>query len=119
MDLLRRIGEGVTVDALDQVAKHVYTDPAARRMLMNRIVPEGTLKRRLREGRLTPAEGERTARVANVIAHAEYVWRNAEDAREFPGERCLPRAAGTDDGDRGCHVGHKLPLGSFAEDRRP
>ncbi|NUB26797.1 antitoxin Xre/MbcA/ParS toxin-binding domain-containing protein [Azospirillum brasilense] len=83
MDLQRRIGEGVAVDALDRVARHVYADPAARRILMNRIVPEGTLKRRLREGRLTPAEGERTARVANVIAHAEYVWRNAEDARQW------------------------------------
>ena len=81
MDLMRGLGKGIRVEALDHVARHVYPEPGARRTLMARVVPEGTLKRRLREGRLTPAESERTARLANIIAQAEYVWRDAGDAR--------------------------------------
>ena len=83
LDLQKSLGEGVSIGALDRVAGHVYTDQTARRALMNRVVPEGTLKRRQREGRLTAAESERTARLANVIAHAEYVWRNPDDARQW------------------------------------
>lgn len=83
LDLLNGLGEGINVNALDHVAGHVYPEPIARRALMTRVVPEGTLKRRLREGRLNPGESERTARLANVIAHAEYVWRNVADARTW------------------------------------
>jgi putative toxin-antitoxin system antitoxin component (TIGR02293 family) len=83
LDLQRGIGEGVKLGALDRVVGRIYTDPMARRSLMNRVVPQGTLKRRLREGRLSPAESERTARLANVIAHAEYAWRNEDDARQW------------------------------------
>jgi putative toxin-antitoxin system antitoxin component (TIGR02293 family) len=83
LDLQRGLGEGVNVGALDRVVGHVYADPTARRALMNRVVPEGTLKRRQRQGRLTPAESERTARLANIITHAEYVWRNEDDARQW------------------------------------
>ena len=83
LDLQRGIGAGLKVAALDRVAGHVYSDPTARRGLMTRVVPEGTLKRRLREGRLSPAESERAARLANVIAHAEYVWRDADQARQW------------------------------------
>jgi putative toxin-antitoxin system antitoxin component (TIGR02293 family) len=83
LDLQCGLGEGVKFGALDRVVGRVYTDPMARRSLMNRIVPQGTLKRRLREGRLSPAESERTARLANVIAYAEYVWRDEDDARQW------------------------------------
>ena len=47
------------------------------------MVPEGTYKRRLKTGRLTPEESERVARLANVIALAEAVWGDADDARAF------------------------------------
>ena len=82
LDLQRGIGEGVKLGALDRVVGRIYTDPMARRSLMSRVVPQGTLKRRMREGRLAPAESERTARLAHVIAHAEHVWRNEDDARQ-------------------------------------
>lgn len=81
LDLSRGLGEGVNVSALDHVASHVYADPTARRGLMLRVVPEGTLKRRLRDGRLNPVESERTARLANIITKAEYVWRDRQDAK--------------------------------------
>jgi putative toxin-antitoxin system antitoxin component (TIGR02293 family) len=82
-ELREGIGAGLNVAVLEQVAGHLYRDPAMRRGLMRRVVPEGSLKRRLREGRLTSGESERTARLANVIAHAEYVWRNEDDARQW------------------------------------
>jgi RES domain-containing protein len=50
---------------------------------MHRVVPEDSLKRRLRGGRLSPAESERTVRLANVIAQAEHVWRDHKNARRF------------------------------------
>jgi putative toxin-antitoxin system antitoxin component (TIGR02293 family) len=82
-ELLRAIGHGLRPEVLEQVAARVFDDPAARRRLMHRVVPEGSLKRRVRDGRLSPLESERTARLANIIAHAEYVWRDAADARQF------------------------------------
>jgi len=48
---------------------------------MNRIVPEATFK--CRRDRLSAAESERTERMARVVANAEYVWDNREDARRF------------------------------------
>jgi putative toxin-antitoxin system antitoxin component (TIGR02293 family) len=82
-ELRQEIGHGLRVAVLEQVCAQVHDDPAARRALMHRVVPEGSLKRRVREGRLSPAESERTARLANVIAQAEHVWRDAVDARRF------------------------------------
>ncbi len=48
---------------------------------MNRIVPEATFKRR--RDRLSTAESERTERIARVVADAEYVWDDRDDARRF------------------------------------
>ncbi len=45
---------------------------------MYRVVPEATYKRR---SRLTVVESERTERLARVIATAESVWGDAEDAK--------------------------------------
>jgi len=47
---------------------------------MFRVVPEATFKRRVR---LSPAESERTERLARVIAASEYAWSNQEDARAW------------------------------------
>ena len=82
-DLREEIARGLRVAALHNTAEHVFTDPAARRRFLYRIVPEGSYKRRVKTGRLTPAESERTARVAHVVALAEYVWDDPEAAREF------------------------------------
>ena len=48
---------------------------------MYRVVPEATFKRR--RDRLSPAESERTERLARVIAAAEHVWDDPEQARRF------------------------------------
>jgi putative toxin-antitoxin system antitoxin component (TIGR02293 family) len=48
---------------------------------MHQIVPEATYKRRRQ--RLSPAESERTERMARVVAMVEYVWEDREQARRF------------------------------------
>ena len=66
---------------LRNVARRVFAGAGEQRAMMQRIVPEATYKRR-RE-RLSPAESERTERVARVVATAEDVWQNREQARRF------------------------------------
>ncbi|MGA3079963.1 MAG: antitoxin Xre/MbcA/ParS toxin-binding domain-containing protein [Terracidiphilus sp.] len=61
------------------LARACSSAPQARTMLY-RVVPEATYKRRTR---LSAAESERTERLARVIAAAEYVWDNRDDAREW------------------------------------
>jgi len=63
------------------VVGRVFPDAPSQRALMYRIVPEATYKRR-RE-RLSPAERERTERLARVIAMAEEVWQDREQTRRF------------------------------------
>jgi putative toxin-antitoxin system antitoxin component (TIGR02293 family) len=82
-DLRAEIARGLRLSALQKTAEHVFPDPAARKRFLHRVVPEGSYKRRARSGQLTPAESERTARIAHVVALAEYVWDDAEAAREF------------------------------------
>jgi putative toxin-antitoxin system antitoxin component (TIGR02293 family) len=82
-DLRAEIKRGLRLDALHKTVEHVYRDPAERRRFLHRIVPEGSYKRRAKTGQLTPAESERTARIAHVVAFAEYVWDDPEAARQF------------------------------------
>ena len=79
--LIRRIQEGLPVAALDRIAKRIAPgDPNFR----HRIVPRSSLARRRQHGgRLSPEEGARLARLANVWGFALEVWKNEEDAREF------------------------------------
>ena len=74
---------GLRLAALQRTAEHIFPDPAARRRFVYRIVPEGSYKRRVKTGRLTSVESERTARIANIVALANYVWDDPEAAREF------------------------------------
>jgi putative toxin-antitoxin system antitoxin component (TIGR02293 family) len=82
-DLRAEIRRGLRIEALHKTVEHVYRDPAERRRFLHRIVPEGSYKRRTKTGQLTPAESERTARIAYVVAFAEYVWDDPEAARQF------------------------------------
>ena len=52
-----------------------------QRRITHRIVPEATYKRR--GDRLSLVESERTERLARVVATAEWLWGNREDARRF------------------------------------
>jgi putative toxin-antitoxin system antitoxin component (TIGR02293 family) len=82
-DLRTEIRRGLRLEALHKTVEHVLRDPAERRRFLYRVVPEGSYKRRVKIGCLTPAESERVARLANVIALAEDVWGDPDDARQF------------------------------------
>lgn len=79
-DLEKTVSSGLPKQALRTTVERVYGSVGDARRAMFRIVPEATFKRRTR---LSPAESERTERLARVIAAAEYVWNDREDAREW------------------------------------
>jgi putative toxin-antitoxin system antitoxin component (TIGR02293 family) len=80
-ELASAVEHGLPKATLRNVARHVYEDAVEQRAIMRRIVPEATYKRR-RE-RLSPAESERTERLARVVATAEEVWQDRGEARRF------------------------------------
>jgi putative toxin-antitoxin system antitoxin component (TIGR02293 family) len=81
LELNDAVERGLPKATLRNVARHVFADSVEQRAMMHRIVPEATYKRR-RE-RLSSAESERTERLARVVAMAEDVWGNREQARRF------------------------------------
>jgi putative toxin-antitoxin system antitoxin component (TIGR02293 family) len=81
LELNDAVERGLPKATLRNVARRVYPDAADQRAMMRRIIPEATFKRR-RE-RLSPAESERTERLARVVATAEDVWQDRDQARRF------------------------------------
>ena len=81
LELNDAVERGLPKATLRNVARRVFSDAAKQRAMMHRVVPEATYKRR-RE-RLSPAESERTERLARVVAIAEDVWQDREQARRF------------------------------------
>jgi putative toxin-antitoxin system antitoxin component (TIGR02293 family) len=80
--LATMIEEGLPVASLDSVAQAVAPNDTNFRY---RIVPRATLMRRMRQpdGRLSPEESGRLARLAGIWAFALEVWGDDSDAREF------------------------------------
>jgi putative toxin-antitoxin system antitoxin component (TIGR02293 family) len=81
LDLNDAVERGLPKETLRHVARRVFSDASEQRAMMHRVVPEATYKRR-RE-RLSPAESERTERLARVVATAEDVWQDREQAKRF------------------------------------
>ncbi len=81
LELSDAVERGLPKSTLRNVARRIFADPSDQRAMMHRVVPEATYKRR-RE-RLSPAESERTERLARVVAMAEDVWQNRDLARRF------------------------------------
>ena len=79
-DLELSVAEGLPKIALRRTVERVYSTASEVRQAIYRVVPEATFKRRTR---LSRTEGERTERLARIIAAAEYVWDDSEDAREW------------------------------------
>jgi putative toxin-antitoxin system antitoxin component (TIGR02293 family) len=75
------VAAGLPKAVLRQTVSRIYTGKIEQKQLMNRIVPEATFKRR--RDRLSAAESERTERIARVVANAEHVWGDRDDARRF------------------------------------
>ena len=81
LELDEAVSKGLPKSALRNTVRRVYDEPASQRRAMYNVVPEATYKRR--RDRLSAAESERTERLARIIAAAEYVWNDREDARAF------------------------------------
>jgi len=81
LELNDAVEQGLPKATLRNVARRIFSATAEQRAMMHRIVPEATYKRR-RE-RLSPAESERTERLARVVAMAEDVWPDREQAKRF------------------------------------
>lgn len=81
LELNDAVEKGLPKATLRIVVQRVFSDKAEQRAMMHRIVPEATYKRR--RDRLSPAESERTERLARVVAIAEEVWQDREQARRF------------------------------------
>jgi putative toxin-antitoxin system antitoxin component (TIGR02293 family) len=81
LDLSDAVESGLPKASLRNVVRRVFPNVTEQRILMNRVVPEATYKRR-RE-RLSPAESGRTERLARVVAMAEDVWQAPLQTRRF------------------------------------
>lgn len=80
-DLANAVRSGLPKSALRASAARLFKGTAAQTELIHSVIPEATLKRR--KDLLKPDESERTERLARVIATAQYVWDDDEDARRF------------------------------------
>ncbi len=80
-DLEEIVGEGLPKAALRITVRRVFAAAREANRCLYRIVPEATYKRR--SGKLRVIESERTERLARVIASAEAVWDDQNDAREW------------------------------------
>ena len=79
-DLRLRVEEGLPMESLDAVARHVAVTERQVAVIKYGIVPRTTLARRRR---LTLVESERLERLARIMALAEYVWEDFGNALEF------------------------------------
>lgn len=75
------VAKGLRKTALKASVARIYLGTADRKLLLYKIIPEATYKRR--RDRLSPRESERTERLARVVAAAEYVWNSEEHSRIF------------------------------------
>jgi len=81
LELNDAVEHGLPKATLRNAVARVLPNASDQHAMMYRIVPEATYKRR-RE-RLSPAESVRTGRLARVVAVAEDVWQDREQARRF------------------------------------
>ena len=81
LQLNEAVERGLPKSTLRNVARRVFSDAGDQRAIMHRVVSEATYKRR--KERLSPAESERTERLARVVAMAEDVWQDRGQARRF------------------------------------
>jgi putative toxin-antitoxin system antitoxin component (TIGR02293 family) len=79
-DLEAAVGTGLPKQALRLTLGRACATAKEATTMLYRVVPEATYKRR---ARLTPAQSERTERLARVIAAAEYVWSDRADAQAW------------------------------------
>ena len=80
-ELEAAVSEGLPKRALERLTSRLYTDSRTASAYKFKVVPQATWKRRSK--RLSVDESEKTERLARVLAAAEYVWDDREQAREW------------------------------------
>lgn len=74
------VSKGLPKQALKRVVQHVMRSPSDERTVLYHYVPRATLDRVRVLSRL---HSERTERLARLVALAERVWDDEDDAREW------------------------------------
>jgi putative toxin-antitoxin system antitoxin component (TIGR02293 family) len=74
------VESGLPKQSLERVVERAGYEGPARQKLMHRVVPAATFKRRVR---LKLVESEKTERLARVIALAELLWDDEDEAKRF------------------------------------
>lgn len=80
-DLDGAVSRGLQKESVTRVVARMAENPREARSLRDQVVPLATWKRT--KGRLSRQASERTERLARVIAHAEYVWDDRDQARRW------------------------------------
>ncbi len=80
-DLEAAVLAGLPKSSLDNLSARLHVDRKIASAYKFKIVPQATWKRRGK--RLSAEESERTERLARVLAHAEFVWDDRDQAREW------------------------------------
>jgi putative toxin-antitoxin system antitoxin component (TIGR02293 family) len=80
-DLETAVSAGLPKRALEHLSARLYSDHRMASAYKYKVVPRATWKRRSK--RLSVDESEKTERLARVLASAEYVWDDREQAREW------------------------------------
>ena len=91
-DIADAVESGLPKHSLERVVDRAGIEGPARLKLMHRVVPAATYKRR---HRLKLVEGERTERLARVIALAEMLWDDEAEAKRFSRRRTRSSVAGS------------------------
>jgi putative toxin-antitoxin system antitoxin component (TIGR02293 family) len=78
--LIGRIEHGLPIRSVDRIA-HLLAPGDTR--FKYRLIPKATLERRKTANKLSPEEGARLARLANVWNVARDVWGSNDEARDF------------------------------------
>ena len=79
-DIADAVESGLPRQSLERVVERAGFQGPARLKLMHRVVPAATFKRR---HRLKLVESEKTERLARVIALAELLWDDADEAKRY------------------------------------
>jgi putative toxin-antitoxin system antitoxin component (TIGR02293 family) len=77
------VTDGLPKRSLVLLSSRLYRDHRAANAFKYKVIPAATWKRRAHEKRLSPQESERIERLARVLAYAEYVLDDQEDARQW------------------------------------
>jgi putative toxin-antitoxin system antitoxin component (TIGR02293 family) len=80
-ELESAVSAGLPKRSLELLSERLYEDRKVASAYKFKVVPQATWKRRSK--RLSVGESERTERLARVLAQAEHVWDDREQAREW------------------------------------